>query len=494
MNQILDFGDGGNNDNNGGKNRKVAKSNNVFNENNMNNMNSGNNFNKGAKGPSTVSDKVVKVFAILMVVLAVALIVSGATSMLKNKKDANNANANANNNSQVQAEILAELNEEEGTVKLTINSSVAISKTIYSWDQGHDNVLAGERQTNMEEDIIVPYGEHVLHVQVTDEQNNKTTKDFTFNSATGIDTVKPEITLTVTEEKKLLITSKDDTSIAYVTYTWNEEEPIKMIPEVEGLREYEFEIEIPRGKNTIVVIAVDGSDVANATTTSKVLEGVTKPVINYVLEEPGDKLQIICSHENGIQSIYYTLNGQPYQWQVGEGEEAPKELSFIQQAVEGHNEMTIKVTSVDGTVAEFNPAWDYVASNEMVEQATDRQTSVTNDPDSVEKIDVLKEAIDMAIADVTTSFFAEYASDYVNVDFDGFANAGAIHKALLKQGYHLLNESLAEFKDDDKTNFSNGLLCYASDGRDAIKVRIKKRSNTVLMAEYDDEIELIKIN
>lgn len=357
MNQILDFGAGGNNDNNGGKNKKAAKNNNNFNE---NNMNSRSNFGGGIKGSTSVSDKVVKVFAILMVILAIALIVSGATSMLKNKKDANKASANANNTSQIQAEILAELNEEEGIVVLTINSPVTISKTIYSWDQGHDNVIAGEKQTSMEEGIIVPYGEHVLHVQVTDEQNNRTTKDFTFNSATGIDTMKPEITLTVTEDKKLLITARDDTSIAYVTYTWNEEEPVKMIPEVEGLKEFEFEIEIPRGKNTIVVIAVDGSDIANATTTSKVLEGVTKPVINYgFLDATGAVLQIMCSHENGIKSIYYTLNGQPYQWQVGEGEEAPKELSFTQQSVEGSNQMTITVTSVDGTTAEFNPAWEY---------------------------------------------------------------------------------------------------------------------------------------
>ena len=363
MNQILDFGTGGNNDNNGGKNKKIERNKNQF---NANNLNGENNYKRGgAIKVSSVSDKVVKVLALLMIILAVALIISGATSFLKNKKDVANADANAATQPQVQAEILAELDEEEENVKVTINSPVAISKVIYSWDQGHDNVIAGERQTTIEEEVIVPYGEHVLHVQVTDEQNNKSTKDFTFNSSTGIDTLKPEITLTITETKKLLVTAKDDTSIAYVTYTWNEEEPVKMLPEVEGLKEYEFEIEIPRGKNTIVVIAVDGSDMSNATTTSKILDGVTKPVINYgFLDATGAVLQIMCSHENGIQSIYYTLNGEAFQWQVGEGEEAPKELSFTQQSVEGYNEMTITVTSVDGTTAEFNPAWEYHAPEE----------------------------------------------------------------------------------------------------------------------------------
>jgi len=368
MNQILDFGTGGNNDNNSGRNKKVEKNKKQFNANEFNGANS---YKGGGAKVSSVSDKVVKVFALLMITLAVALIFSGATSFLKNKKNAAQADSNAANRPQVQAEIMAELDEEEENVKITINSPVAISKVIYSWDQGHDNVVAGEKQTTIEEEVIVPYGEHVLHVQVTDEQNNKTTKDFTFSSSTGIDTVKPEITLTITETKKLLVTAIDDTSIAYVTYTWNEEEPVKMLPEVEGLKEYEFEIDIPRGKNTIVVIAVDGSDMSNATTTSKVLEGVTKPEINYgFLDATGAVLQIMCSHENGIQSIYYTLNGQAFQWEVGEGEEAPKELSFTQQSVEGKNEMTITVTSVDGTTAEFNPVWEYYAPQETTETQT----------------------------------------------------------------------------------------------------------------------------
>ena len=118
-----------------------------------------------------------------------------------------------------------------------------------------------------------------------------------------------------------------------------------------------------------------------------VFEGVTKPEINYgFLDSVGSVLQIMCSHENGIKSIYYTLNGQPYQWQVGEGEEAPKELTFQQESVPGHNEMTIKVTSVDDTVAEFNPAWDYAAPNEETpsEEVSAQDTETTEDTNTAD--------------------------------------------------------------------------------------------------------------
>ena len=384
MNQILDFGNGGNNDNN--FNRKENKppkppkkeKNNYNSEIFSGNASYGNN-----KEKSPMSDKVVKVFAILMALFAVVLIFSGLTNMLKNKKDTKDAEAKAKNTvQQVEAEITAELDQISEMVKIKVNSPITISKIIYSWDKDHDNVIAGEKKNTLEKEIVAISGEHVLHIQVIDEENNKTTKDFTFNSATGVDTENPNITLTVTEDKKLLVTATDDTSIEYVTYKWNEEETITMKPEEVGSKKFEFELEIPRGKNTIVVFAVDGSESSNATSTSKVLEGVTKPEINYgFLDQEGAVLKIMCSHESGIKSIYYTLNGQPYEWKVAEGEEAPTYLEFTQDSVVGHNQMTITVTSVDDTVAEFNPAWDYGSAPAENDNGTENDSNAGGEED-----------------------------------------------------------------------------------------------------------------
>ena len=139
-----------------------------------------------------------------------------------------------------------------------------------------------------------------------------------------------------------------------------------MTPEEEGLKKYEFELDIPKGKNSIVIIAVDGSESANATTTSKVLEGVTKPDITmYLLSEEGSEVQVTCTHEVGIQKIYYTLNGEPFQWEAPEGEEAPKELTFLIKNEDpeneivkvGNNEIKMVVTSADGVDAECNRNW-----------------------------------------------------------------------------------------------------------------------------------------
>ena len=371
MNQILDYGTG-NNDNDNGKSKKNK---------NKKNNNYENNYYSGGK--TSTSDKVVKVFAFLMIVLAIALITSGVYSIFSNKKVEKEQKESKKVETEVKAEILAELDETTGKVNITVNSPVTISKLICSWDQDHDNVIAGNKQTSMTHEVDAPYGEHVLHIQVTDEQNNKTTQDFTFDSPTGMDTTNPEIVLSITEDKKLLITATDDTSIDYVTYSWNEGEVITKKPDEEGAKELEFELEIPKGKNTIVVYAVDGSD--HVTPTTKVFEGVTKPEVTcgYVDNER-KSVQVFCTHENGIKSLYYTINGEPKQWQAPEGQEAPKELSFIEEAtVVGHNEILGTVTSVDDTVFEINIVWDYgVTIDSENDVEADNESSASNETDN----------------------------------------------------------------------------------------------------------------
>ena len=73
MNQILDYG-AGNGDNNERPNKR--------------DFGNGNNFNNGGmngRGKTPISDKIIKVFAFLMIILAIALITSGVLSLLKNK-------------------------------------------------------------------------------------------------------------------------------------------------------------------------------------------------------------------------------------------------------------------------------------------------------------------------------------------------------------------------------------------------------------------------
>jgi hypothetical protein len=311
-------------------------------------------------GGSSSSDKVIKVFALLLMIIAIALIASGAYSLFKNKET---SESNASVPTQkVQAIIEAVQDEENGKVNISVTSEITISRLIYNWDQGTEKVISGENSLTMEESIDLPAGEHVLTIKVIDTENNETLEKFTFEAETGIDTTPPEITLdivTVDDQKKLLITATDDTEIAYITYMWNEEEQITVEAEEEGQTEIQVQLDIPRGKNTINVIAVDASESSNTKSATKSLDGRTKPEVSFNLSADSSVLEVVCTHESGIKSIFYTFEGQDYEANFDD-DNISTYVSFTQASVEGKNEMVLKVTSVDDTVTEYdNLNWTY---------------------------------------------------------------------------------------------------------------------------------------
>ena len=87
-----------------------------------------------------------------------------------------------------------------------------------------------------------------MNIKVVDVDGNETIDDFTFESLEGSDIISPNITLTVTDDKKLLITATDETALSFITYRWNDSEE-ETINAEEGQKELTKELEIPLGKN-----------------------------------------------------------------------------------------------------------------------------------------------------------------------------------------------------------------------------------------------------
>lgn len=344
MNQILEFG----NENSG----KAPKW----------NKNKGNN---GGGGSS--SDKIIKVFAFLLMIIAIALIASGVFSLMKNKKD--EASVKSGPVSKVEATVNAEKDEETGKVIIDVLSEIPINKLIYNWDKGTEKVISGDNNLTMNETVDLPSGTHTLTVKVIDNENNETIKSFSFESESGVDTTPPEITMEIVpgneiiSGKHLLITAIDDTEIGFITYMWNEGEQETVNAEEENQKEIKVELEIPRGKNTINVIAVDASEASNTKSATKTLDGVTKPDFNYSLSSDSSVLTMVATHEEGIKNIFYTFDGQNYEANF-EGEEIQPKVEFTQNSIEGYNEIYVKITSVDDTVYEFKGNWEYTPSGE----------------------------------------------------------------------------------------------------------------------------------
>lgn len=112
------------------------------------------------------------------------------------------------------------------------------------------------------------------------------------------------------------------------------------------------------------------------------------------------------------------------------------------------------------------------------------------------KIGQMQEALQLAMSDLQTEYFANYAT-VADTGFDDIVNVGTLHKALANQNYKLLDSTKTEYTDSATTAFdTTGISCFISDGKNAIAVTIKKPTATSssLKAVYNSPVTLVKVS
>ena len=197
---------------------------------------------------------------------------------------------------------------------------------------------------------------------------------------------KPVITLTVTDKGKLKITATDETEISFITYTWNNDETVR-IDATDDKKKIETEIEILKGKNNITVSAVDTSN--NTTTEVKEYNGLTKPEVKLTLSSDKTKVNVSISHENGLKGVSGSLNGQDFN--VDGVTEGTTSLNFDLNLVEGANKVKVVATSTDGT--ETIAEQEFTYGTETTENPTNT-TDTGNDNQDKPKISAEQKADD----------------------------------------------------------------------------------------------------
>ncbi len=297
------------------------------------------NPNKSSGGGTSGSDKVVRVFAIILAIFAICLLAGGAYGIYKN-------NSNSGLPAQAATKAQIDVEQKETTAVIKVKHDKVIEKLIYNWDSEKENTIKGSGESEMESEIPLFAGEHTLNVKVIDVEGNETTYEQAITSEAGEDKLYPVIALNVNNEtKRLEITATDETAIDYVTYRWNDEEEQKIEVE-EDDKKIEFDIEILKGKNDLTVIAVDKNK--NTTTEVKSFSGVTKPDVKVVISADKKSADVYCYHENGIKEVKFKINDQDYNGDIGE--EPLKEITFNDIALpEGSSTITVTVSSVDET-------------------------------------------------------------------------------------------------------------------------------------------------
>ncbi len=314
------------------------------------------------------SDKIVRVFAIILIIFAIALIAVVGYGMISNKKEVNNATAQ-----QTKANITVENQEAQATIKVTHDKN--IQKLVYSWNTSSERTIKGTNKY-MEEKIDIPAGDNTLHIKVIDENGVETTHDEEISSEQGVDIINPIIELSL-DGKKLKIVATDETALDFLTYRWNEEEEETVYAE-EGSKEITTEIEIIKGKNDLTVVAVDTSN--NTTTETKSFTGLTKPEITVTLSEDGSSIDIKAVHESGIEAVSFNFNNVDYNVDIGS--DTPNQIQFNQKLEVGYNRIILTVKSVDGTESKFDGECTYGDAGNTNTDASNTGSNTTPEENS----------------------------------------------------------------------------------------------------------------
>lgn len=295
------------------------------------------NPNKNSGGGSSGSDKIVRVFAIILAIFAICLLAGGAYGIYKNN------GSKSNISSQPTSEAKINIEQKETTALIKVSHDKIIEKLIYSWDSEKETTIKGSGESVMESEISLFAGEHTLNVKVIDVEGKETTFEQVITSENGEDKLYPEIKLEVTEEKRLKITATDETAMDFVTYRWNNEDEQK-VEVSDNEKEIVFDIEILKGNNDLTIVAVDKN--SNTTTENKSFAGVTKPDVKITIAGDKKSIDVSCYHENGLKEIILTLNGTEHP--VGFDANA-KDVGFHYDLGEGNNEISVKAVSIDET-------------------------------------------------------------------------------------------------------------------------------------------------
>lgn len=275
--------------------------------------------------------KIVKFFAVTIGIFSVILIGLGSYYLIKNNKEENDKKA------QLAAIPNVDITQEEESISIKIQGSVAISKIVYDWNGEQTATIEGNNSTSLEELIDLPIGTNILNLTVIDVngKENKYQREYTLNSK------KPVIELTLTKDYKIKISVKDTTGLKYINYSWNEGEKTKVNVKKESPNLIEEIVEIPLGQNTLKVEAINKDEI----TSSKELEvkGIKRPTLSF--KKDGDYLIIRAEDEGIIKIVEYTLNGQKYQ--LNFKNKGPV-LEYRQELQKGENHMEITAENMDG--------------------------------------------------------------------------------------------------------------------------------------------------
>ena len=321
----------------------------------------------GGGNNSSGSDKLVRVFAVIIIIFALCFVIAGGYGIIKRSQESKQSEPKTE---KAKIEVIQE--DTQAIIKVT--HTQAIEKIIYTWNTGKETLIKATGESNITESIPLPAGENTLHVKVIDINGEESTYENQFISQSGEDILNPTINLEVTPEKKLKITAEDETSLDFITYRWNDEEEQKVEVSEDNKTKIEIEIEILKGVNDLTIVAVDSNN--NTTTETKNFTGITKPEVTIKVSADKTMADIYIKHDNGLKEVKLNLNNVDHLVDIGQ--DNPPEIQFQIQLAEGDNKIIVTAQSIDSTET---VATEEVSNNTIEPSITEPTISIEKSED-----------------------------------------------------------------------------------------------------------------
>lgn len=282
----------------------------------------------GKDNKSVNINKVIRFFAIFIILFAICLIANGSYGMYQTAQYSSAENIPTVYMDRVSDEVI-----------LRVEDNIPISELIYSWNKGEKTILLPNSKI-VEERIPLLNENCVLNIQVVDKRGKKTDFKQEWNIE-GLDIQKPTIEVQTDERQQtIIIYAKDETEMSYITYKWNDEEPKKVYVSRTNKLEIQKQIDMQIGENVLEIEAVDSS--GNTAKENKKIIISSAPKIK--LTKNDDKLHIVIEDEIGLQSVEVNVNGKIYK-----GEDINKNLLKLKITLSrGNNVISIKAVNKNG--------------------------------------------------------------------------------------------------------------------------------------------------
>lgn len=221
-------------------------------------------------------------------------------------------------------------------VTISISTQYPVKEFKYRWNDGEETEIKGNETVEVKKTIDIPNGNNILNITVIDYYGNKTEyqKTYLYESS---DVIKP----TIRFEKlgtKLRIIANDETALLYMTYQWNDEEPIRK-DATESETELIEEIEVEKGRGKLTVIAVDKEE--NKETITRTIVGANKPT--FTIDAEQNNLVVKAKDDDGIKNISIFVDGEENKFSQNNLKEATAKVEIHQ----GTHQIKVVVTNIN---------------------------------------------------------------------------------------------------------------------------------------------------